>query len=393
MRRYSSKVVLRITKMTHKNVRRTERALDLKRYLRQQYRRSYRIPISQIPLVNFRQLTLMQHPPSPPRLGMFSTFSPGNLDRLRQKPGIILKLLFQYPLLLQYPPIIGRHRILRHSDTRPIHISVQSHQRLEVTLIRVHVVLRPLRIIHAVAQVPIMKILIRMPQSQPVPQLVTHRILLLRVGRPLQVIIVHLGQRSDNVLVLQQNLIDAPPIRRAVISIAHLHRPPNRPTLRIVVPSLSNVEGDRIGVAIVPIRNGRFEKLVPVTFRVQVVEHLEGQSAVFAAHIPHVVFPDGAEVGVRVGPAGEPGGGIEGFVFGFGTEYHEEDEEGEGGDDGGEEEAEGVVAQFGLAEGRLGWRWRWGRGLGVGSMAGRVSCRRRIEESIGTVGVEGVQRV
>mmetsp|Transcript_5562 Transcript_5562/g.11387 ORF Transcript_5562/g.11387 Transcript_5562/m.11387 type:complete len:319 (+) Transcript_5562:450-1406(+) len=258
-----------------------------------------------------------------------------------------------------------------------------------------HIILRSLRIIHTIAQIPIMKVLICMPQSQPVPQFVTHGVLLLRLGRPLQVIIIHLGQRGDNVFVLQQNLIDAPPIRRAIIAIAHLHRPPYRPTLRIVIPSLPHVEGNRIGVAIVPIRNGRFEKLVPVTFRVQVVQHLEGQAAIFAAHVPHVVFADRAEIGVRIGPAREPGGGVEGVVVGFGAEYHEEDEEGEGGDDGGEEEAEGVVAEFGLAEGRSGLWWLlMGGGLGAGSVAGRVLYGGgRIDETVGASGVERVQRM
>ena len=111
---------------------------------------------------------------------------------------------------------------VRCGHRTPIHCTIQLRQKVEIWSGGLHVDFWIVGVVHAVAQIAIEKVLIRMWKAKPVANLVAHGVLSLSRISCGEVVFVHLGRRSNDPAIAQDDLVDSTPLGVSVVAIADL---------------------------------------------------------------------------------------------------------------------------------------------------------------------------
>ena len=119
-------------------------------------------------------------------------------------------------------------------------------------------------VVETISEIGIVEILIRVGQPKAVTDFMTHGILAFNKVSIVQVVLIHFGHTiHDNTSSGgADNLVESQPSSISKISIANLHDSINRFASIVHLPSFGG-QSLGIGVAILPIRHGKYKFFLP----------------------------------------------------------------------------------------------------------------------------------
>mmetsp|Transcript_11878 Transcript_11878/g.25100 ORF Transcript_11878/g.25100 Transcript_11878/m.25100 type:complete len:341 (+) Transcript_11878:187-1209(+) len=144
------------------------------------------------------------------------------------------------------------------------HGAVQRKEQFVIGVVGVFVYIQVVRVVHAISEIRVVEILVRVSESQRVAELVTHCVLPSSESHVQKVVLVHPSRTRNHVpLVIQQGFVDPSPLGIPVIAIAYNHFSVGRLAISIIGCRLLD-DLDRIGLAISPILRGEGKGVLPL---------------------------------------------------------------------------------------------------------------------------------